>query len=231
MANYKKTQMRNRSVIKPKRRVAKPTKAIVRYVNRALERKLERKTRYVELNEVAMNTVTQLYAYDPIEIAQGITTGERIGTEISLKGIHVKGFMRNNAIETVYVRMVLLKSQYDSNITAASTIFQDNVGGEVGLASGLNCLYQPFYRGKIQPIWTRMIKLAPSTSTDGNEVRFLNKFVKLDQKIKFSSSSFGAGLTKPRYHLLFILADAADDTGLGSTVESSFTMRTWYTDA
>lgn len=216
-----------------RKRARKVSPLVKREVKKQLFKNAEKKMCWLSGEESALTTLTQFYAYDPLDISQGFDTRTRIGDEIRLGGIHARFLLKNNSNYTVYVRMALVKTFDEYNFTSSSYIFDTNVGGQTTPSSltGIKQIYTPFDTSRINIVWNKILKLAPANGTDGKECAVYQRWANLRNiKIQYQANSSGSQNVKPRYHILFCLADADNDTSTGNTIEVSWLVRTYFTD-
>lgn len=200
---------------------------------KVFNRNTETKCKWLDIDEASFTTLTQFYPYDPLQIVQGDGSYQRDGTEIRLQGMHLKGILHNNGTETNYVRMIVYRTDLDSNLGTSVGFFNtphDDVDTPATV-TGLNQMYYPLDKTVAQKVYIdKVYKLSATTSTDGTHTRFFNHFIKLHNlKIKYQHNSTGAEACFPRLHVVFLTADADDDT-VSQIIEGSCLVRTWYKD-
>ena len=234
MPKYPLTPYKRKPIVKRKRRVAKPVLSGIRQeVKKQLSKYSETKCKWLPLDETAITTLTQFYAYDPLVITQGLQPDQRIGNEIRLSGFHSRLMFKSNADTNTWVRLALVKTYDETQITSSSYILEDANGAQLRPmdVTGLNLIYHPFDKQRIQVLYQRVIKLAPNTSVDAKDITMIRRFVKLhNMKIQYEGNNTGSLNVKPRLHMLLMAADANDDTTLGNTIEVSGISRLWYKD-
>lgn len=201
-----------------------------------LYQQAEKKKKINYVDEVNVNTVSQGQFYDMLYIGQGTDSQTRIGDEIKASGLHIKGVLRNNSTTTTnYVRMVVFWSKDTTNYTSSSDLFQLNAGTSADFTNanvaGLNSIYMPLNKAQITPIYDKVFRLGMTTSDDGGDTIFFNKFLKLhNRRIKYEGSAVGATNLAPRLHLGIWASEAPDDTGAGTNVELSCIHTLYFTD-
>lgn len=196
---------------------------------RVLMKTSETRTNWVHVNEQSLSTLTGYLAYDPLVVSEGTGKEERIGSEIIPTGLHIKGVVHNNGSGPNFVRIVVVKSNTRQQVTTG-----DFFGGETGLGqditdvTGLDRMYWPIHKNVHQVLYDKVIKLEKSGEV-GN-CRMFNKWLKLGGKIKYDGGNTGSEQLTPRYHIVYLSAEAADDTSTGQTVEVSALHRFFYKD-
>lgn len=230
-----------------KRRVAKTknSKAITKVVNKVLNRKIELKNTYESFTELSINTLSPTSYFNiPKEMYASANAGGRMADKITVKGIHIKGELFNNSTtDTVYTRAVLL--QYTrpdlgtSSLTSSNLIFDTSStqpyssdtawSGNIGTLS----ITAPLAKGTgCKVLYDKTFKLSPNvTGNSGTQSKMLNKFVKLNTVVRFSTISSEITSSYPRYvcGMWSSLANN-DDTGGGQAVEFTGFTRLFYQD-
>lgn len=227
---------------KPARKTFKPRqgkvpKAVKSYVKKAVRVNTELK-RYVAPVVIEQNELTVgLWNKDIISIPEGTGPNERVGNEIRLQGVQLKGVLTNTVAQPIYVRMIVGYPRDDEPLTNLSLIFKDIDGlGTSASALGttpssLNILMTPTLSREFTSLYDKVVKLAPNTSPDALNTKMYNIFIKLHNKkctFPFTSGINGAN---PRLSAFFMYCEANQDYVSPLTVEHSFLYQTWYRDA
>ena len=208
---------------------AKMKRTAASAARRAVMKMSETKVHWAHYNEKSLNTLTGFEVLDPAAVVEGSGQEERIGTEISPTGFHIKGVLNNNGSSANFVRIVVVKSMTRQNIAtgdwfAAST----GLGQDITAVNGLDRMYWPIHKKVHQVLWDKVYRLEANGSTDKS--RFFNKFLKLGGKLKFDGGNTGSEQSTPRYHIIYMAAETEDDTSLGQSVEVSAIHRLFYKD-
>lgn len=210
----------------------KQSRAMTTIAKRVLNKNSETKRTWLHFNEVALSHVDNATFYDPLIIPQGTAVNERIGNEIKLSGFHLRGAFNNNYEGVNYIRMMLFYYKDQADVTTSSEFFDSSGGAANSTTSlaGLNSIYYPVNKTKVQVMYNKVFKLAAASSDGTSSTKFFNTFVKLHgRKIKFEGPSTGADNVSPRLHLAFWMSDAQDDFP-SSQVELSAVGSVWYKD-
>jgi len=233
MVKYSKKSNKGRKGYK-KPRVSKPViSAVRREVKKIINKNSETKCKWTQPDEVSLSTLTQFYAYDPLLITQGLQPDNRVGNEIRLQGHHLRYMFQSNANTNTWVRIALVKTYDETQLTSASYIFEDANGAQLRPQDipGLNMIYHPFDKQRINVLFNKVFKLGNPLGYDAKDIVNFTRFTKLhNMKIEFEGNNTGSQNVKPRLHILIMVADANDDTSLGNTVEVSGVGRLWYKD-
>lgn len=211
---------------------SKQSRAMTTIAKRVLNKNSETKRSWLHFNETALTHVGVASFYDPIAISQGTAVNERVGNEIKLSGFHLRGAFNNNYEGVNYVRMMLFYYKDQADVTTASDFFEASGGSSLTSAAsaGLNSIYYPVNKTKVQVMYNKVLKLAAASSDGTASTKFFNMFVKLHgRKVRFAGPATGADNVSPRLHLAFWISDAQDDFP-SSQVEISAVGSTWYKD-
>jgi hypothetical protein len=203
------------------------------FVRRQLP-KVEQKEVWIHNNEVQLNTLTQGYFLDngpPVQ--QGTAAFNRIGIEIAAVRLHVRGVLSNNSTSESLVRMVVLFSQ--KNVDPSLQLFETTPAGTVANLStlnGLDAMYYPINSDDFTVAYDRVFKLAGSaTGNAANNVQLFEKSFSLGKKrIKFDANLTGQTQQTWQYYVVYIAADANDDTSTGTVAELSSLTRFVFED-
>lgn len=196
--------------------------------------KPEMKTTWNHDNEVALSTFTQgLIASGP-SITNGTSSSSRVGNEIRAMSLHLRGVIYNNSTQESLVRMIVVGAP--ASVDPSTTIFRTGALGAVaGPASvnGLDAMYFPLNKLEFKVYADKVFKFGASASgTAASNTRSFSKFIKFGgRKIMYKGNVSGTDQQSWQYHVIWIAADANDDTTTGTTVELSQITRFWFTDA
>jgi len=196
--------------------------------------KVEMKNTWTHDNEVQLSTLTQGYIALGPAITQGLNAGNRIGSDINAKGLHLRGVLYNNSASESYVRGMVVG--FPGTFDPSTALFLNaGAGSTVGPSgiNGLDAMYYPLNTDEMHVYWNQVFKLGGSASgTAGSNTRMFNKFVKFGgRRIAYKGNVTGIGNQNWQYALIWIAGDANDDTTTGTAVELSQLARFFFTDA
>jgi len=224
------------------RKAAKKTtsvsSAVKKYVKRAIPH-VELKEIWIHDNEVQLNTLAQgaLQAY-PV-VSQGASHAARIGNEINLKKFDIRGVLNNNSTSESFARMIVVG--HDGNIDptmATFPIFQSSSLGAISTISsvnGLDTMYYPLNATDLHVYEDKVFRLAGSaTGNAAANVVYYKKTINFPGQgklIKFKGNATGVGNQSWLITVIWVVADANDDTSTGTVVELSQLTRFNFSDA
>jgi len=237
---YSKSRRRAATAGKPKRRTQKKSsvsKAVKKYVRRSLPA-VELKNMWYHDDELALNSLTQGYLASHPYINQGTPGINRIGNEINLKMIDMKGALYNNSGTETYVRLIVVGHSGDLDPTMATfPMFRTAASGTtsgIGAVNGLNAMYFPTNKLELKVYVDRKFRLAGSATAGGpSNTTMFHQNIKFPGKglnIKYKANATGVGNQNRIISVFWCNADANDDTSTGTVAELSCLTRIWYTD-
>jgi len=191
---------------------------------------------WAHYNEVQLSTLAQGYQSNAVcQIGQGLNANNRVGNAVNFSGLHLKGILNNNSTSESFVRMLVLG--YPATISDPSLILfrnlPTNTTAGVSSVNGLDAMYYPINKLELHVYYDSVVRLAGSaTGNSGSNTRFFQKFIKFGgKKVEFKGSSSGANNQNWMYSVMWIAADANDDTSTGTAVELSCLERLYFKDA
>jgi len=225
---------------KPRKYVKrKPTvsKAVKKYVRRTMPA-IERKCNWYHDNEVQLNTLSQGAMQGYPLVTQALAATGRIGNDINVSMFQIKGVLNNNSGSESWARCIVCS--HDGTIDPNMGTFPLFVNGAsnntvtISTINGLDTMYYPLNKTDLTVYYDRKFRLAGSaTGNAGNNTSMFNKTIKFPGKGKrftFKGNTTGVNQQSAFISVIWIVADANDDTTTGTTVELSQLTRYWYTD-
>lgn len=171
-------------------------------------------------------------------ISQGLSATQRIGNDINLSMFHVKGVLYNNSTQESYARMLIVG--HDGTIDPAMATFPLYTNGAsnntVTIASinGLDTMYYPLNKTDLTIYSDKKFRLAGSATGNGpRNTKMFNAMVKFPgkgKKVTYKGNTTGVNQQNWFISVIWIIADANDDTSTGTVMELSSLTRMWYTD-
>jgi len=225
------------------KRSGKVAPAVKQYVKKQLRTNSELKRfERSDQEKIEGSTTNPVYGNDLSQIPEGTGNSERVGAEIRLQGVQLKGMFHNNSTVTNYVRYVIGYSLSPQLILLNQTakIFRGPLNQQWTTAdvygSGstpYSLMTTPFHPELFQPLYDKVHKIAPSTSVDGNNTRLFNKFIKLhNRRVAFPNETFAEpNVPHPRLVVFRFYTDAGQDAGaVLQPIEYSGMSTVWYRD-
>lgn len=207
----------NRRVVKGARGViTKRQKGVnVRPVLRAAIKKVVRSQ--VEVKQiVAVTTATAqngaTFATFPLltDVVQGDADNQRTGEEIRPYSLKLRYLFTNTTSSTIYIRMVVIKAKTitgSANPTAASLIFQDDTQNPTSFTTFTTTPYKlithPLSAWDFTPCYSKVWKLAASTSTDAMDQQWCTAYIPCAGKVRYTGATAGPLLADHRWTVLF----------------------------
>jgi len=218
-------------------RVAKKTKRVIRQVvNRTLRSNLEVKSYMYGATEASLTTLT-VGSFGNVftGIAQGVANNERLGNKIRVLGIQIRGAYNNNSTVPVFVRHSMLRMVDRALPTSTTDFFLGLTGGTVDTADLLGTSptvmrpFSPLFVAK--SYWNKVYTLYSSAS-DKFVTRF-SRFIKFGRglTVQYNNTSSTVGNITPNLAFCQWACESQNDLGAGVTVESTYQIRIFYTDA
>lgn len=203
-------------------------------VKRALQRNLEKKYYTVTTTETTVSTLLQGDGTNWFSLcipSNAASVVGRIGNEIRLQKLEMRGSLHNNGTITNLVRMVIFYFKDNVTVSSASDIFLGPaVATDFAGVTGIDTMHYPLNGAKMQVLHDSVINLAKGGEFESTKV--FRKTINLKNRLmKFEGNSVGVDNQDPNLYALFFAAEAGNDTGAGTTVELSHFTRVWYTDA
>lgn len=211
--------------------------AVKQYVRRIMP-KSEMKSIWNHDNEVSLNTLSQGAIVSLPLVTQGTASTSRIGNEINLKMMHMKGVLYNNSSSESYVRLLVVG--HSANISPVLGTFPLFVNGSsnntvpIGTINGLDAQYYPVNKKDLTVYVDRKWKLAGSNVEAGaRNTKMFSECVKWPghgKRICFEGNTTGYENQDWLCSIIWIASDANDDTSLGTNVELSQLTRIYFQD-
>lgn len=147
------------------------------------------------------------------DIGQGIGENARIGEQVIPFGLRFRYFFTNTStVETIYVRMIVVKSKNISNSanpTALSLLFKNLTDDAVSFTtagaagSEWQLMQFPLSNRDYTPVFSRVMKLA-AKNNDGLDMKLTFPYIPISGKINFQGALGGANNQDHRYFVIFL---------------------------
>lgn len=222
---------------KSRKMTSVPT-AVKKYVQRAIPH-VELKEQWTHDNEVQLNTLVQGAMQSYPSVSQGTTHLTRVGNDINLKKFDIKGVLSNNSTSESFARMIIVG--HDGDLDPTMSTFPLFLAGATGSTftissvNGLDTMYYPLNDKELHVYEDKVFRLAGSaTGNAAVNAKYYSKTINFPGQgklIKFKANATGVGNQSWFISVIWVVADANDDTSTGTVVELSQLTRFYYTDA
>lgn len=210
---YRRKTFRKKSPVSTKR-----IKEIARSVVRS---QAETKTRTSSQNETTLNTLTaSTREHTPCRIRSGVLENERIGNEVTLTGIDVRGYLHNNSTtDVIHVRcLAFVDKQKNGAATDLTELLMSN-NAPVSHAQGSMSSVLAINKQRYRVFWDQVITLAPKAAGNGSgHVRSFRRFIKPTLKLKYNDET-DSSITQNDMKIVFYASEADGDVNFGEIVE------------
>lgn len=213
----------------PKRRrratgVSKST-GITRYTKTTFGTSKERKYFDVGLTSLQVSTTPSI---TPICVpVRGTDTGDRIGRQIKLKDMELRGYLLADADSTNNIRLIVFKFDNNAVVPVAADLF--------GAAGSGTYTWCPFNGNNvprnISILWDKMYSLVSATANPGSgnlSIIPFTKFLKLNITTQFNATNGGTGADIDDGGLYFCLVS---DSSVVTHPDANWVSRVTYEDA
>jgi len=211
--------------------------AVKKYVRSAVPR-VEIKQQWQHDNEVQLNTLTQGAMQGYPQVINALAATGRIGSDISLLSVDIKGCLYNNSGAESYVRMLMVghPGSIDPTFSTFPLFLTAGSGstGTVSTVTGLDIMYYPINTTELTVYEDKVFRLAGSATAGGpSNTQFFHKiksFGPRGKKITYKANSSGPNNQNWFVSVIWLVSDANDDTTAGTAVELSQLTRISYSD-
>lgn len=204
-------------------------------IKRALQKNIERKYSITLSTESTVSTLLQgdgTNWYNLCSPAVGNTAVTRIGNQIRLQKLEIKGSLHNNGTISNLVRMIVFYLKDNVAVSSATDIFEtgSGAGADFATTTGIDTMHWPLNKAKLDVVYDTVINLAKAGEYESTKI-IRKTFNLRNRLVQFEGNTQGIDNQEPNLYLLYIGAEAGNDTGVGTTIEQSHYTRCWYTDA
>lgn len=201
--------------------MARQSKWLTSKIKSVVNRQAETKIRTSNHDEATMSTLTQTpREHTPCRIRGGTDENERIGNDVTMVGIDVRGYAHNNSTtDTVHVRcMAIVDKKRNGQSTLLDGLLLKNntpVSNNQGSMGAVYAVNKQRYR----VLWDQVVTLSAKAAGNGSgHTRMFRKYIKTSMKLKFGNET-DESITQNDVKVLFYACEADGDINLGETVE------------
>ena len=174
--------------------------AVKKYV-RAVVPRAEIKQQWQHDNEVQLSTLTQGAMQGYPQVVNGLAANARIGSEISLMSVDIKGCLYNNSGSESYVRMLMVghPGSIDPTFSTFPLFLTAGSGTAAGVSTvtGLDIIYYPINTTELTVYEDKVFRLASSATAGGpSNTHFFHKtkaFGPKGKRITYKANASGSG--------------------------------------
>jgi len=223
-----------------KKRSTKVPPSVKQYVKKQMRTNSELKRLALTDQEKSEGTsATSFFTNDLSPISSGTNSFQREGAEVRLQGVQVKGIFTSSSTVPIYVRYVIgyFLGNQGETLSVNTYLFKGASGqmqtaGQVyGVGSAqFTLLSAPFYEDMFHPIYDKIHKIGPTGSTEGNNTKLINKFIKLHNKKVTFPGLPQADVSLPRLVVIRMYSDANQDYIGVQPIEYSGLSTVWFRD-
>lgn len=223
---YKKNSRRSRKTYKSR-------KISYRQLPTSLRPEVKKITRSIEGSSMSALTENQLVIMPFAHCTQGTGAEQRIGNEINLASVHIKGHLENRSsvANTMLVRMAIIQDKKDNAapFTGVNALVKSNAPVSLG-SLGAESSYLTWNKDRYSVLYDRNFKLG-SANTNGADIKLFNLFRKLRGKAEFTYSTGAPGAINSNNWQFVMWACDPDNAGQStSNVNGYFQITGYYTD-
>lgn len=192
----------------------------------------ETKFRTSDHDEATLSTLTQApKEHTPCRIRGGTLENERIGNDVSMFGIDVRGYLFNNSTtDTIHVRaLAVIDKERNGQATSLDQLLLKN-NTPVSHAQGAMGSVYAVNKQRYRVLWDTTMTLSPYAAGNGaaNTRRF-RKWIKASLKIKFGDET-DSSITQNDVKVVFYACEADGDIIIGEAVELYSQVIGYYKD-
>lgn len=199
----------------------------------SLRPEMKKIVRSLEGSSMSALTENQLVIAPFSHVTQGPGAEQRIGNDISLRGIHIKGHLENRSSvsNTMLVRMALIRDNKDmaTPFSGINALIKGNTPVSLG-ALGAESSYLTWNKDRYSVIYDKTRKLG-SSNTNGTDIQLFNLFKKIGGKGQYSYTIGAPGAINTGNWQMVMWACDPDNTGQStSSVNGYFQVTGYYND-
>lgn len=232
-SNKRKTY-KGRDTVRKSYKKAKPAKRIhLSQLPKCVRPEMKCITRNIEGSTMAALTENQLVIMPFSHVTSGAGVNQRIGNEICLKSIHLKGHLynRSSVANTMLVRIAIIQDTKDNNTPFVGTNCLVKLNAPVSLGSlGAESSYLAWNKTRYKVAYDRLYKLG-STNSNASDVQLFNVFQKVSGEAEYTYSQGAPGaINKGNWQVVMWACDPDNAGQSSSNVSGFFQVNGYYTD-
>ncbi len=226
---YKRKSPARKSSTRP----SKKRKISYRQLPASLRPEMKRIVRSIEGSSMSALTENQLVIMPFSHITSGAGAQQRVGNEISPKGLHIKGHLENRSsvANTMLVRMAIIRDNKEmaTPFTGDNCLIKSNTAVSLG-SLGAESSYLGWNKTRYSVLFDHTRKLG-AQNTNGTDIQLFNKFKKLGGKADFTYAAGAPNAINTGNWQFVMWACDPDNAGQStSNVNGYFQCTGYYTD-
>lgn len=223
---YKKNTRRSRKTYKSR-------KISYRQLPSSLRPEVKKVVISLEGSQMSALSENQLVTMPFANITSGPGASQRVGNEISLASIHIKGHLENRSSvpNTMLVRMSIIQDRKENAtpFNGTNALIKGNTPVSLGTL-GAESSYLTWNKDRYSVLYDRNFKLG-SSNINGADIKLFNLFRKLRGKAEYSYAIGAPGAINTNNWQVVMWACDPDNTGQSSSnVNGYFQVTGYYTD-
>lgn len=214
-----------------KRRSTPRTGHLKKVIRQVVTAQAETKTRSSSYEEVTLNTLTQnIQGLTPYRIRGGSKEDERVGNEVTARGISMRGHFYNNSstVPTMVRCLVVSDKRGQGEVFTGDNMLMKN-NTPVTYIQGTESMYLPINRARYQVAYDHTWMLSANTPDNMGQFKKFQKFIKISSKVKFGDEN-DSSIQQGDWKVIFWSAETSNDVGLGNVVELYVGVSGFYKD-
>lgn len=211
---------------------AASTKSIRKIAQSVVRSNTETKVRTSEHDESTLNTLTQnIRDFTPCRIRGGTMENERVGNEVFMSGIDIRGYLQNNATaDVVHVRAMAIIDKKGNGLPVdlSGLLLKNNTPstwqqGAMGSVLAIN-------KARYRVLWDQVFTLSPNVAGNGSSAtRMFKKFIKCNLKLKYGDHT-DVSITQNDVKVCFFACESDGDVTFGNIAELYCQVLGYYKD-
>lgn len=190
-------------------------------------------TKNVEGISMSALTENQLVIMPFSHVTNGAAVNQRVGNEICLKSIHLKGHLynRSTVANTMLVRIAIIQDTKDNAqfFTGANCLIKSNAPVSLG-SLGAESSYLAWNKSRYNVAFDKLYEMG-SSNTNASDVQLFNVFTKLRGEAEFSYTTGAPGaINKGNWQVVMWACDPDNAGQSTSSVTGFFQICGYYTD-
>lgn len=210
-----------------------PQKIRISQLPKCVRPEMKSIVRSLEGDTMSALTENRLVIMPFAHITQGTGVEQRIGNDICLKSMHIKGHLENRSsvANTMLVRIAIIQDTKDNATAFSGTncLVKNNTVASLG-SLGAESAYLAWNKARYKVAYDKTVKLG-SSNANGSDIQLFNIFQKLRGEADFSFATGAPGaINKNNWQFVMWACDPDNASQSTSNVNGYFQVTGYYTD-